>query len=238
MFKFILKGFLIFKYEYVQIWAPIVVFIITIIWGFGLFFETDILYWKNWEDACVFSTLAYTVLLYLSGMFGGKFKGVIDLNKGVDLGLYLKVYLKVYLKKVGAIGLLIIFIGILAISIGKEKMVFIDIPLGRIRIMLLYFLISLSYFGLNIILIKIDVPEKDEIVNSIKYCDGPTCITFFVLFIYAYWLGSQKINELKIDPFFSGAIAFQMILSNIIWGMMDNSARIKKCKLIKKLTGE
>ncbi len=234
MFKFILKGYLIFRYEYVQIWAPIVVFIITIIWGFwGLFFETDISFWKNWENVCVFSTLAYTILLYLSGMFGDKFKGVIDLNKGVDFG----VYLKAYLKKVGAIGLLIVIIGILAISIGKEKMLFIDMPLGRIIIMLLYFLISLFYFGLNIVLIKIDVPEKDEIVNSIKYCDGPTCITFFVLFIYACCLGSQKINELTINSFFSGAIVFQMILSNIIWGMMDNSARIKKCKIIKKLTG-
>ena len=225
MFKTILKVFRIFKYEYVQVWAPIVTFIITIIWGFGGFsLKNDINYWKNWENACVFSTVFYTILLFITGLFGGRFVGLIDLQVNADL----KEFLKEHLKKVGTIVSSLIIIVIFAIFIGKENLLLIDIPLNRIELMALYFFISLLYLKINKILAKSNIPEKDEMKNSILYCDGPISFTFLILVIYAMVLGSQKINDLGINPFFSGAIAFQMILSNIIWGIIDNSQRIKK----------
>lgn len=215
MFKTILQHFkkvkwkLIGKgiYKWVQILAPFVVFGLTIFWGFTLKNDEHC---KSWEHACVYSTLIYTGLLFGAGLLGDKFKGV---NSRQAIG----------------ISLLLFCIILFAISTLKEELVFFEVSLCRIIIMLLYFLISLSYFIINIVLIKADIPEKDEIINSIKYCEGPISLIFIILFIYALDLGSQKINDLGIDPFFSGAIAFQMILSNIIWGIIDNSQRIKKC---------
>ena len=203
-------------YNWVQILAPFIVFILTIILGVTLKANE---YCKSWDQACVVATLIYTGLIFGAGLAGEKFKGV-DNNQVIGICL------------------LLFAIILCSISTLREKLVFSDITLCRLSIMGLYIIISLSYFFINILMIKANVPEKDELINSVKYCEGPIAFIFVILFLYACSLGLKKIGDLKIDSFFSGAIAFQMILSNIIWGMMDNSARIKKYKLIKILTGE
>ena len=59
--------------------------------------------------------------------------------------------------------------------------------------------------------------------QSLRYSDGPMCIGFGLLFLYASWLGEARIQRDGMDSFFAGAIAFQMMLSNIIWMFADNA---------------
>jgi hypothetical protein len=57
---------------------------------------------------------------------------------------------------------------------------------------------------------------KAEIYTGFKYIDRPTAITFGILTIYAFCLG--WINKYDgMEEFFSGAIAFELMFSNIAW---------------------
>lgn len=217
VFKKVKQAFKKVNWEGVASWTPIVIFFATITYGFsGIIFRNDKPY-KMWEVAAVYSTLVYTLVILITGLLTSKFKGV-NYKQGMIITALL--------------ALIVYF----ALSNLQEKLGFLDVSLCRAGTMLLYLLISMCYVTIDAILITARIPEKDEIINSVLYCDGPTCIIFSVLLLFAFISGFQKTNELN-DTFFSGAIAFQMILASIVWGIIDNSERIKKCKLMKKLTG-
>lgn len=203
-----------------EVWAPIIILVIAIIYGIsGIVLKNDRPY-RTWELAAVYSTIAYSVVLWLLGFLRKKFEGA-RFEQGM------------------IITLLLLFIVYCAYSTLAEELKLFDRPLHRVGIMVLYLLISITYIAIDFILIRTTTnkSEKEEVKNSFFYCDGPTCIVFSVLLIFAFISKIQKTNELN-DTFFSGAIAFQMILASIVWGIIDNSERIRKCKLTKKLLGE
>ncbi len=221
MFKAILKAFrnilqALKKINW-EVWTPIIILVPTIIYGIsGIMFKNDRPY-RTWEVAAVCSTIAYTLMILITGLSGDKFKGV-NYKQGI------------------IIGLLLVFIIYFALSTLAEELEIVDIPLQRVGIMMLYLCISICYVVIDFILIRAHIREEDEIKKSIFYCDGPSCVIFSVLLIFAYISEFQKINELN-DTFFSGTIAFQMILASIVWGVIDNNESIGNWKLIKKLTG-
>lgn len=221
MFKTVLQAFKKVKwkkvgkgiYKWAQILAPVLVLGLTIYLGFTL--KTDE-YFQGWEQACVYSTLIYTALIFVTGLLGDKFEGV-SRKQGV------------------IISLLLFGVILCAISTLKEELVFIEVSLNRTGLMVLYCAISWCYLAVNIVLITANIPEKDEIINSIKYCEGPISLTFIILAIYALDLYCRQSDDPGINPFFSGAVAFQMILSNVIWGIIDNNQRVKKILITQKI---
>lgn len=219
MFKTILRAFKKINWE---VWAPIIILVLAIIYGIsGIVLKNDRPY-RTWERAAVYSTIAYSAVLWVLGFLRKKFKGA-KFEQGM------------------IITLLLLFIVYCAYSTLAEELKLFDktLTLHRVGIMMLYLLISIAYIVIDFILIRTttDKSEKEEVKNSFFYCDGPTCIVFSVLLIFALISRLQKINELN-DTFFSGAIAFQMIFASIVWYVIDNSERIKNWKPIKKLTGE
>jgi hypothetical protein len=55
-----------------------------------------------------------------------------------------------------------------------------------------------------------------------RYSDIPVMLTFAVLLTYAIYIGNAEIKQRNLNHFFEGAIAFQMIFSNIIWLYNDD----------------
>lgn len=186
-------------YRRVQQISPILILITTIVIIFIYKEKITI-----WEDTGFYSVLAYTLVLYLAGLFGNKFDGLKKKQPWIILSL-------------------IIFILIITTSIIKKELLIWEAPLERTHIMLLYLLIVLLFIIINCILIKANVPEKGELKNSLKYNEFPIFIAFLLLTSYAWALGDEKIKELGIDPLLSGAIGISLLTSNIIWGIIDNN---------------
>lgn len=218
-FRTILQAFKKVNWERVAFWTPIAILVASIIYGFsGIVFGNDEPY-KMWEDAAICSTVVYTLVILLTGILEkdkedkrAKFEGV-NRNQGILLGV-----------------LLLLILVFAYINLFNETLQCV----GRLQFFLY---ISICYVIIDCILIKADIPEKNETINALFYCDGPTFIIFSVLLIYAACISVfQKTSKVN-DSFFSGAIAFQMILASIVWWFIDNCEHIKKWKLIKKLIG-
>jgi hypothetical protein len=77
-------------------------------------------------------------------------------------------------------------------------------------------------------------PARDDVTSSFdlsfKYSDGPLCVIFFVLMVYAMILGEREIESGKMASFFAGAVAFQMLLSNVIWVFLDDPLLAKQSR--------
>lgn len=63
---------------------------------------------------------------------------------------------------------------------------------------------------------------KDDIENGLQYTDNPTRIIFLLLTVFAFILCHFKVYE-GMEMFFSGAIAFELILSAIAWVNTDTA---------------
>ena len=121
-----------------------------------------------------------------------------------------------------ALALLIIFIAI------PEFILAANIPDRRI-ILLAYVIITLFYIGINYIMTK-QKPYKNYIksINSyknlLKYSDYPILSTFFILLIISTIIYYNQLSDNSFyvyESFFSGAAAFQMFFSNIVWLIID-----------------
>jgi hypothetical protein len=63
------------------------------------------------------------------------------------------------------------------------------------------------------------------------FSDIPVSVAFVVLSCYSLILGDIKLSTEHMDSFFAGAVAFQMIISNIIWTVNDDA-------IIEKITNK
>ena len=98
-------------------------------------------------------------------------------------------------------------------------------PFGRIEIMFLLVLTTLLFVIVDFLLFKFlysSLPKVSKsYLLSLIFSDIPITLAFIILTVYAVLL--KKENELRnMDAFFGGTIAFQMILSNIIWTFTDD----------------
>ena len=168
-------------------------FLSVIIWGmFGIQDST----WRNWEDASVFLTLILTFIVYYNGFWGEKnFKGIQH-------------------EKIGYFFLVIIgtLIGIVALLINALHYYFpqyISYEMPRFIVMPIILVISilLSYIDYQV--------GKNNYIFMMKlfyYSDLPIIITFLILSIYSILYMDSK----ELEPFYSGAIAFQMMISILL----------------------
>lgn len=92
----------------------------------------------------------------------------------------------------------------------------------RTNKMLLLIFISALFVAIDFIMLKKANTDKINYATNLYQSDFPVLIGFIVLGVYAFYLGDQAIESNKLNHFFEGAIAFQMIFSNIIWMYNDD----------------
>lgn len=182
---------------------------LTIIWGmFGStflgIFGPSKEPWKNWEDASIFFTMIYTVWLYFDGFFiSAKFEGIGIKRTGLIVSACIALMAVVVL-------LIIDFIHRLDLTTHLQ------FPRYFVMVLLL---ISAALFSSIDFLLGEENKDYSSGYNKIfYYSDLPITFVFAILFLYSLMMNGNAIC----DPFFSGAIAFQMMLSNLLWSFMDD----------------
>lgn len=150
--------------------------------------------WKNWENASVISTLIYAAFYYYKLFRNPEYEKV----KRAHLGL---------------VGLFLFIITVLSVVS--------TIQMNRVIYMAIICAISGIYCYIDY---KLKTGDLElSYTTTLKYSDIPVSIAFLILLIYSAILNFTDPMELiKMEPFFGGAVAFQMILSNIIWSFTDD----------------
>ena len=183
-------------------WHNILIMLITILYGF---FGVSSCPWKNWELASVAVMLVYTLLLYADGFFISKHFEELTIPK---LGLFLPALV--------IIGFMLWFL----INNSFHEFFPTLTKYDRWKIMGMLFLTSgiLSW-------IDYEIGKKKNIrfIKIFYYSDLPITITFLILLIYSRFM---KENQ-ELEPFFSGAIAFQMMISIFLWSLFTDENILK-----------
>lgn len=163
--------------------------------------------WKNWEVGALGYTLIYTIILYIQGFRKKYFKDVVG-DMGVLLGLSIA-------------GLVFVFL-----LSGNEFFHIFTFSFDRRLSMVFLLITTILFVALDFILFRALVHTHPTVSRayflSLKFSDIPILIAFSFLAIYAFILGEAEIDSEHMDSFFSGTIAFQMMLSNIIWTLTDD----------------
>ena len=197
------------------------IFVIAIIFAItDVFFMSKLPKWKNWEIVAIGYTIVYTIIFYykmlkksvfhaLSGyqgfllafpLFGLVIYAIIMSNEFVPL-------LRWSTNRI---------VGLACITIATGSFLFINF---------------FFYHHFNEIAERcIEKKEKEKFVkmkdlfrNSVFMSDLPLTIAFIILTFYCwslYYYPGEALAEMQ--PFFSGAIALQMIYSNAIWIFNDD----------------
>jgi len=172
-----------------------------------LFGYSNLSPWKNWEISALGYTLIYTIIIYVEGFRKKYFKSLVG-DMGVLLGL-------------SVAGLFFVFL-----LSGNEFFHLFTFSFDRRLSMVLLLITTVLFVALDFILFKALVHKHPTVSRayflSLKFSDVPILIAFSFLAIYAFILGKSEIDKEHMDSFFSGTIAFQMMLSNIIWTLTDD----------------
>ena len=166
-------------------------------------------YGAIWESASILSTIGYAVIIYTFGFFGGKFTNLHDRYKGV---IAIIIAIIIYLSWPFVANIFNLFY-----EASETGVIY-----KRTSIMFQLVGISFLFLVIDIIMLKKSNTEKINYTINIRYSDFPVLVGLIVLCGYAYYLGDQTIETNKLNHFFEGAIAFQMIFSNIIWMYNDD----------------
>lgn len=170
--------------------------------------------WFNWEIAGFFSTITYSVYIYLV-------EGLIRGKKFLIRSTYRR-------QKIGWVVLCNLALGLATLLSLNGQTHWINIPEYRYPTA-----IKMGCLWLSSVLFAVTVKmlgkgaNNDKIARSFRqsfrYSDGPICVGFGVLLLYACLLGEYRIRSDGMESFFAGAIAFQMMISNIVWLFTDNA---------------
>ena len=171
-------------------------------------------YGQIWEDVSVVATLTYAIIIYMWGFFGGKFGNLSDPLKGI-IG-----FIVILLIPILSISFIIGFVRIWFPSLDGFYGEYFAIP--RTVKMVLLILVSILFLIVDYIMLKKADTNKINYATNLYQGDFPVVAGFIVLGLYAFYLGDQAIETNKLNHFFEGAIAFQMIFSNIIWMYNDD----------------
>lgn len=169
--------------------------------------------WFRWEAAAFVSTVLYSLYIYF-------FKGMI-FRPQFMLHNNRK-------RRIGLVVLCICFLLLAALLAVNGKFQWLNIrDFGhptQLKMGCLWF--SSILFVITVTLLS-KGGRRDRVAisfqKSLKYSDGPICVGFGLLFFYSCWLGEARIRNASMESFFAGAIAFQMMLSNIMWMFADNA---------------
>ena len=84
------------------------------------------------------------------------------------------------------------------------------------------FIMSILFTFIDYIMMKNAKNNKINYASNFWYSDFPITIIFGILFALSHKIGDDTIKENSLDLLFQGAIAFQLLLSNIIWIYNDD----------------
>lgn len=164
--------------------------------------------WKNWEICAFVATLAYTYYLYRQATKKGAFecmptKLVLLFGSGPVLLFFL------------------VLIGV------NEVFHLFTFNVDRFWGLFILTIIALMFSAADYALSKHLVSKLPALSNSyhlsLKFSDLPVFVIFFMLTLYALVLNLEGHLDKQMDAFFGGAVAFQMMLSNLIWTFTDDA---------------
>jgi hypothetical protein len=175
--------------------------------------------WFSWELAGFISTVAYSFYIYI-------FEGMICGSRFM--------LQKKRKDKIGWVVLCIVSLSITALLSLNNHTHLINIPSAlhlkeliegyptSSKMALLF--ISTLLFAKTVHMLGSS--GSDKVARSFKssfvYSDRPICIGFALLFAYSLIVGESYIAEKQMHSFFGGAIALQMMISNIVWVFNDD----------------
>lgn len=171
-------------------------------------------YGQIWENVSIVATIFYAFSLYLAGFYFKKFEGLTEKEKGL----------------IGIIVLLLIPLISLPYIVGFLKIFFVNMDklyndyflLSRSSKMSILLIISILFAFVDYKMLKKANDNKINFATNLFYSDIPVSVAFATLLIYSLFIGNETIKKENLDHFFEGAIAFQMIFSNIIWMYNDD----------------
>jgi hypothetical protein len=160
--------------------------------------------WKDWETASVRVTAVYALIIYLK----------LFLDK--DIGR-IKLFLAFPALSLIWLATMISTSGELEIN-GRRLLVG-----SRANIMMLLWLGSSIFCILDLLLAsEKNSKYRDSFKQSLRFSDFPVMVAFLVLWYYAHKIQSKPSLAQMMEPFFGGAVAFQMMLSNVVWLLTDD----------------
>ena len=169
---------------------------------------------NNWENVSVTLTVIYAIVIY----------GKLLCSK--------KSYLKKLPRDLVITFLVVIIFITIPFSVALGGDLFGSTLLSKWaesldagRIVKMWLLTGTAFLFLIIDSLMMKSEKIEEIIKfniNLKYSEIPVFGVFIVLLAYSYFLGDTKITDYGLDSFFAGAVAFQMISSNIIWMQNDD----------------
>lgn len=162
-----------------------------------------------WEDIAVFTTIAYAAAIYIIGFFSKSFDGLSRPD-------------------IGWITLALIVIGFMTKDHIQDawNYIFNDSPhieyISRTIKMRNLLIMSALFTFIDFKMMKKAQNNKINYASNFWYSDFPVTIIFGILFALSIKIGDETIKKNSLDLLFQGAIAFQLLLSNIIWIYNDD----------------
>ena len=166
----------------------------------------DIASISRWENSSVFLTTLYSIVVYTILIFGERNKKLTKWQKGIATTLT---------------------VVCIVISIPFCVHVFVEDYFAIGRVVKLWLLVSIAaaYSIIDVIMIRAG-EERIKYKANLKYSEAPALASFTVLAMFAHYIDVDFLSggdKVVWEAFFSGAIAFQMIGSNIVWALNDNA---------------
>ena len=160
---------------------------------------------RKWENASLAVTIIYTLVVYIFVLWKPNKLQTIQRACAVTI-----------------CGLVIVTI---ILIVAKEAdLIEINATIDRQEKMWAIWLGAAAFLIINVIMLKAG-ENRIALKKNLFFSDIPVCTTFFVLALYATKIGvntmPSPIKETW-DAFFAGAVAFQMISSNVIWAFNDD----------------
>ena len=195
------------KIKPVIIW---IIFLASVAAGFLNLFDNKPNFWKSWEFSSVFATLVYTLFLYIFGFIQEEFKGL----PMKDIAILL-------------VGLICLFFITVITAFPSFSLGSYSYKIERIHSLIVLTITSGLFW-----LLDYKISRKCENVDikrsfhlSKVYSDRPITIIFSIMTLYCAYINFTIADPEQIkhfEPFFSGSIAFQMMISNLIRTINDD----------------
>jgi hypothetical protein len=147
--------------------------------------------WKNWEFAAVTATIIYAAVIYWKIFFD---RDVAPRRAILSIPALMFIMWADWVSKNSGSTVVVM----LLLSIGSSLFCLVD-----------YLLMS----GKS--------KYAASLKKTFKYSDLPVTLAFLILLAYSYSIKSNPKLTQTMEPFFGGAVAFQMMLSNFVWAFID-----------------
>lgn len=171
-------------------------------------------YGQIWEDVSIVATLFYAFLIYAAGFIFKQFEGLKDWHKGL-IG-----FIVLFLIPVISISYIVGFLRIFYPEMDEIYNEYLN--LYRYGKMIILLIVSLLFTLVDYIMLKNANDGKINYATNFYVSDIPVSIIFAILLVHSIYVGDEAIKTNALNHFYEGAIAFQMIFSNIIWMYNDD----------------